>query len=123
MKREFRGAPKGKRSREGAARWSKAELDRLVEEATVDCYNESEPVCGFYTMIEENLAVPFETAVLGSRVIVERVDLTGRDEIVAICRKGRKRQRIPLLDLPLPSPLPAGAEWIAAYRSWLRGWD
>jgi len=28
------------------------------------------------------------------------------------------------LDLPLPSPPPAGAEWIAAYRHWAthNGW-
>ncbi|MGH8245803.1 MAG: hypothetical protein ACREUU_05155, partial [Gammaproteobacteria bacterium] len=45
-------------------------------------------------------------------------DLTERDEIVAVCRKGNHRQRIRLLDLPLPSPPPAGAEWIAAYRYW-----
>ena len=109
------------RNRRGMGRpqWTKAELDRLVEEATVDCYNESEQACGLYTMIEENLAMPFETQLLGVLVVVERVDLTARDEIVAVCRRGRDRQRIPLLDLPLPSPRPAGEEWIAAYRHWV----
>ena len=97
---------------------SKARLDKLVEEATVDCYNESEQATGLYTMIEDNLALPFETIVLGVRVIVERVQLTRRDEIVAVCRREAVRQRVPLLDLPLPSPPPAGAEWIEAYRHW-----
>jgi len=91
----------------------------LVEEATVDCYNESEQLTGLYTMIDENLAVPFETQALGVSVVVERVDVTSRDEIVAVCRRGRKRQRISLLDLALPSPPPAGSEWIAAYRRWV----
>jgi hypothetical protein len=100
-------------------RLTRTELDRLVEEATVDCYNEAEQLSGLYTMIDDNLAVPFETQVLGVTVVVERVDLTDRDEIVAVCRRGRKRQRISLLDLPLPSPPPAGAEWIAAYRHWV----
>ena len=40
-------------------------IDKLVAEAIVDCYNESEEVSGLYTMIEGNLAVPFETTVLG----------------------------------------------------------
>jgi hypothetical protein len=44
---------------------SKGRLAEMVEEATVDCYNESELVTGWFTMIEDNLAVPFETAVLG----------------------------------------------------------
>lgn len=72
-------------------------------------------------MLEENLAVPFETEVLGVRVTVERIDLTDADEIVAICRRGRNRQKVPILDLPLPTPPPVGAEWIEAYRHWARG--
>jgi hypothetical protein len=97
---------------------SKARLDRLVEEAVVDCYNESEQVVGLYTMIENNLALPFETTVLGVPVTVERVDVTRREEIVAVCRRAGVRQTVPLLDLPLPSPPPAEAEWIEAYRHW-----
>jgi Calcium binding len=45
-------------------RISKARLAAMVEEATVDCYNEPEQVSGWFTMIEENLAVPFEAVVL-----------------------------------------------------------
>jgi len=109
---------KAKRSR---TRLSKARLDRLVEEAIVDCYNESEQITGLYTMIEDNLALPFETTVLGVSVTVERVDLTQREEIVAVCRRASVRQTVPITDLPLPSPRPAGAEWIDAYRHWLGG--
>ena len=105
----------------GPVRLSKARLDELVEEAIVDCYNESEQATGLYTMIEDNLAFPFATTVLGVPVTVERVQLTLRDEIVAVCRRAGIRQTVPLLDLPLPSPRPAGSEWIAAYRHWLRG--
>lgn len=103
----------------GPTRLSKAQLDRLVEEAIVDCYNESEQATGLYTMIEDNLALPFETTVLGVSVTVDRVDLTRREEIVAVCRRAGVRQTVPLLDLPLPSPPPAAAEWIEAYRHWL----
>jgi hypothetical protein len=109
------------KSRRGP-RWasSRARLDRLVEEATVDAYNDSEQRCGFFTILAERLALPFETEVLGARVTVERVELTEADEIVAICRRGRSRQTIAILDLPLPTPPPDGAEWIDAYRYWAR---
>lgn len=100
---------------------SRARLERLVEDAIVDAYNESEQRCGLFTMIEEHLALPFETAALGVTVMVEGIDLTEADEVVAICRRGRMRQRINVLDLPLPSPPPHGAEWIEAYRYWARG--
>jgi len=92
----------------------------MVEQATIDCYNDGEEVTGFFTMIDENLAVPFETQVLGVKVLVESVDQTEDDQIVAICRRGKHQQSIPIFDLPLPTPPPEGADWIDAYRHWLR---
>jgi hypothetical protein len=99
----------------------KARLEELVEEAIIDAYGESEQRVGFLTMLEDRLAVPFTTAILGVPVRVERVALNNAEEIVAICRRGRQRQLIPILNLPLPSPPPVGWEWIEAYRHWVRG--
>ena len=90
----------------------------MIEQATVDAYDESEQITGWFTMIEENMAVPFETMVLGVSVTVERIDLNRSEQIVAVCRRGRDRQALPILNLPLPAPLPDGAEWIEAYRQW-----
>jgi len=97
-----------------------AHLDELIAEATVDCYNESEEITGIFTMLEENLAVPFATTLLGVEVMVEQVDLNDADEIVAVCRRGHERLRVPVIDLPLPEPKPKGVEWIDAYRRWAR---
>ncbi|MEO6594359.1 MAG: calcium-binding protein [Planctomycetota bacterium] len=90
----------------------------MIEEAIVDAYGESEQTTGWFTMIDEHLAMPFETTVLGVQVTVDRVDLNASGQIVAICRCGRNRQALPILDLPLPLPAPEGAEWIEAYRHW-----
>jgi hypothetical protein len=92
----------------------------MVAEATVDCYNDSECVTGFYTMLDEHLAVPFQTSVLGVEVTVTKIDLTDDDQVMAVCVRGRSRQRIQVLDLPLPTPPPEGAEWIEAYRVWVK---
>jgi len=94
-----------------------AVLEAMITEATVDAYNDDEQLTGLFTMIEEHLVVPFTTTVLGVEVSVKKVDLTG-DSIVAICVRGRDRQRIDLLDLPLPTPPPNGTDWIDAYRYW-----
>ena len=96
---------------------SRSQLDALVEEAIIDAYSEDEQLTGLFTMIEDNLAVPFTTQVLGVEVVVRRVDLTDSG-IVAICHRGRVKQAIGILDLPLPTPPPEGAEWIEAYRHW-----
>lgn len=96
----------------------RAELDAMVAEATADCYDQDECVMGFYTMIGDHLATPFSTCVLGIDVTVSDVDFSD-EQIVAICARGRWQQRIGILDLPLPTPPPEGAEWIEAYRHWL----
>ena len=44
---------------------SEAELDALIDQATVDCYNDDEELAGFAVMLEDNLALPFETTALG----------------------------------------------------------
>jgi predicted TIM-barrel enzyme len=100
---------------------SKARLKELIEQAIVDAYGEEEQVGGFFTMIEEYLALPFRVKVLGVDADVEKVDMTLDGQIVAICHRGKTRQKIPILDLPLPTPAPAGGEWIVAYRHWRRG--
>ena len=76
---------------------------------------------GFNNMIEDNLMLPFTTTVLGMQVTVESIEQSEDEEIVAVCRRGGDRQRIPVLDLPLPEPRPKGFEWIEALRRWARG--
>ena len=104
-------------------RWppGKARLKALIEEAVVDAYTESEQRVGFYTLLDEHLDTPFDTQILGATATVERIDMKADEQIVAICRRGRARQAIPILELPLPTPRPAGAEWIEAYRHWIAG--
>mgnify|MGYP001366437245 FL=1 len=100
---------------------SKAKLDEMIGEATVDAYGDSEQVMGFFCMLEEHLQLPFNTEVLGIEVTVESLDVTDEEQIVAVCSRGKSRQRISVLDLPLPNPPPQGAEWIDAFRRWARG--
>lgn len=102
-------------------RWppSRAQLDALIADATTDAYDESEQRIGFYAAIMDNLAVPFKTTVLGIPVVVENLRISAAEQLVAICRRGARRQRIGVLELPLPKPAPEGAEWVEAYRRWL----
>ena len=117
------GATNGKRARRLRARkrdTADAELDSLIEEATVDAYDEDEQRMGFHAVLEENVRVPFDTEILGVAITVERLDVSDEGAIVAVCRRGSARQAVSILDLPLPDPAPAGVKWIAAYRRWAR---
>ncbi|SBT54289.1 hypothetical protein [Micromonospora narathiwatensis] len=94
-----------------------AALEAMIEEATVDTDGYEDERAGLFAMIEEHLAVPFTTTVLGVEVTVRKVELAA-DSVVAVCVRDRHWQRVGLLDLPLPTPTPDGAAWIDAYRHW-----
>ena len=100
---------------------SNAKLEALIEEAIVDTYNEDEQKVGLLTMIQEHLSLPFPVNILGVEAVVEKVDMTRDGRIVAVCQRDGMKQRIEILDLPLPKPAPVGAEWIAAYSYWRKG--
>jgi hypothetical protein len=59
---------KTKRTREASqrSRLGTRQLEALIEEAIIDAYDESEQRVGFLTMLEEHLAVPFATEILGT---------------------------------------------------------
>jgi hypothetical protein len=54
---------------------TRAETDALIEEATIDAYNEHEQITGLFTMLDEHLAVPFDTVLLGVTITVKKIDL------------------------------------------------
>jgi hypothetical protein len=113
----------GQEAQERAPARQQGEARGDIEEATVDAYNESEQTTGWFTIIEQNLALPFQTTVLGVTVTVVHVDLNASEQDPRVCKRGRDRQALPILDLPMPNPPPKGAEWIVAYRQWRGGGD
>jgi hypothetical protein len=107
-------------SRERRRAPSRADIEAMIDEATVDAYDDGEVAAGWEAVLQDHLGLPFTARVLGVEVTVETLELHERC-VVAICARGRNRQAIPLLDLPLPKPPPVGWEWIAAYRTFSRG--
>ena len=102
-----------------SARLSTDKLNAMIEEATADAYDLSEQASGFFSLLQEHLALPFETTLLGLPVIVESIQFNPGGQIVALCSKASLRHAISITDLPLPVRPPAAAAWIAAYRLWL----
>jgi hypothetical protein len=65
---------------------------------------------------------PPSDAELDEMIEEDVVDAYGEfEQIVAVCARGKSLQRVPILDLPLPTPRPEGADWIMAFRRWARG--
>ena len=93
-----------------------ATLEALIDEAVVDAHDDEERRMGFLTMLQDSVALPFGTEVLGVLVEVTEIETNDAEEIVAVCERGQHVQRVPVVDLPLPKPPPEGFEGIEAYR-------
>jgi len=96
------------------------QLDALIEEATVDCYDNYECLIGFSVMIQDNIHAPFPAKVVGEEVTV--TDVTEDDNtILAVCQRNGKEYKVNILDLEADYFKIKGSEWIAAYRAWHGG--
>lgn len=97
-------------------------LEKLIEEATVDAYNESEQETGFLTMFEEHVVTPFRARVVGEDVEVRSFDVPDSGiGIVAVVKRQGKTYRVRLVELELGDLAPGGVEWIEAYKLWAKG--
>lgn len=110
------------RLKKGPPAAKKARWEAMIEEATVDCYNEDEAFAGMLATLEDRLEFPFEARVLGERVEVIELDERESSErrgIVAKVRKGERQYTVALADLEVVEKDSETAEWLAAYRYWL----
>lgn len=97
----------------------KVDLDTLIEQATVDCYNDDEARTGFYETLRMEMEFPFRAQVLGEEVEVHDLDLSREGVVDAVCYRGRKEYRVALLSLKVPKNTPK-IEWLDAYRRFCR---
>ena len=102
------------------ARQLNAELDALIEEITVDCYDEDEQLQGFENAFDEDASFPCPGTVVGEDVeVLHAGQASNRHELIATCRRNNRCYEIALLDIELHAD-PQTAQLIAAYRRWTR---
>lgn len=97
-------------------------LEALLEEATIDCYDEEEEFAGILVTLDEGIQFPLQAKVLGQVVEVIGLDEARsslRRGILATVRAGDQESRFPLSELEFIDPDPTSAEWLAMYRYWL----
>lgn len=101
-------------------------LQELLEEATVDCYDEEEAFAGVLVTLDDNIKFPLQAQLVG-----ETVEVVGLSEprsnlrrgIIANVRKGERIFTAGLADLAFVDPDPISAEWLAMYKYWIDGED
>jgi len=103
-----------------ADRKSKEELNDLVDEITVDAYNDDEQLWAFRQTFEDALALPAEASLIGESIEVLSIDYDGNERrgLTAKCRRDSSVYTVAAQDLVFPDGSKA-SHLIAAYRVWL----
>jgi hypothetical protein len=103
----------------GSTRRADSDIDRLIEEITVDAYNTDEQLMGFENAFDEEAAFPFVGTVVGVEVEVLSVSIGNhRGELIASCMRDGTNYEVALLDIAVRADS-ATTRLIAAYRRWL----
>jgi hypothetical protein len=88
------------------------ELDELIEQITVDCYDDDELVTAFCEVLGDEIPVPFEVTVLGMPAQVTAVGHGRTPGVMATCRRDGHTIEVPLTSLTFPEG--SVAAWLQA---------
>ncbi len=100
---------------------SPADLDHLIEEITVDAYNDDEKLWAFRQAFEDNVALPSDGFVIGEPVSVIEIDYDGNERrgLTARCRREDGSEHVVAASEVMLPQSSRGARHLAAYRKWL----
>ena len=86
------------------------ELDSLIAEITIDCYDEDEALSAFENAFDEKASFPVPAVVVGEDIEVLSVGMSnGRRELIATCQRAGRHHQIALLDITINADQPAHA--------------
>jgi len=78
-----------------------AELDSLIEQITIDCYDEDEQLMGFENAFDD-ANFPCLGTVIGETIEVQSISpANNRRELIATCQRNGHRYEIALLDIDI----------------------
>lgn len=95
------------------------DLDALIEEAIVDCNDESDCRTGFMAMIEDFVLCPFDATVNGQPLEIENI-FEEKEAIKVLARTKGGTFPIDVLDIKFDRKR-NGCWWLAAYQKWEKG--
>jgi hypothetical protein len=95
-----------------------SELDSLIADITVDCYNDDEQLTAFEAAFDNDATLPCAGRAIGEEVRLISVGMAdGRRELMATFEHKGSRYQMALLDIELNED-PTTKTLVAAYRRW-----
>jgi len=92
-------------------------LQKLIEEATVDCYDREDGLASFHSTLIDEVSRPFNVRVMGTSAVVVGFR-EHKGVLSAVCLHKDKKYLVNLDSIQLVRPYPEGYVWIRAYLEW-----
>ena len=93
--------------------------ERIIEEATVDCYGEYEQISGWVCLLDESIPTPCNCLIGKEKAILEKIDTDDNSNVViGIVRLNKTKVRILIQDIILENQ--KAMNYINAYAYWCK---
>ena len=92
-------------------------FEKIIKEATMDCYSEYEQIAGWTCVLEDNIMAPCKCQIGKENAILENIDMNDNSsEIFGIIKLHKSKIRVPIEDISLENI--DSMQYIEAYRYW-----
>lgn len=93
--------------------------EKIIEEATIECYEEYENICGWQCLLDEKIATPCPCKIGKQDTILENIDMDeGGRVVIGIIRLNKAKIRILLQDITIEDS--EAMKYINAYKYWCK---
>lgn len=89
------------------------------EMATMDAYDECEQISGWFECLNEVFGNIEKVKLFGEEVFFGGVDFSTDTDLIAICKKNRKKIKVTFDSIELIKPTKVQKLWLKAWCSWV----
>lgn len=93
--------------------------EKIIEEATMDCYGEYEQIAGWQCLLDENINTPCNCIMGSEKAVIEKIDSDDNGNVViGVIRLSKTKIRVLIQDIILDNP--EAMKYINAYKYWCK---
>mgnify|MGYP001573433668 FL=1 len=96
-------------------------FEKIIDEATADCYGEHEQIAGWVCVLEENISLPYKCLIGREQAMLYKIERDNHTNfILGYIKLGKIKMRIPIEDIVVEDL--NMMEYINAYKYWKKNW-
>lgn len=93
--------------------------EKIIEDATMDCYDEHEQISGWASILADGIHTPCDCTIGKQNAVLEKIDTDDRDVcVIGFVRLNKTRMRVLIQDITVQGP--TAMNYINAYAYWCK---